>query len=310
MVVFMIMTLLLVDPITDTAPSEVSIKFKKHENSMVAKATLNGRGPFSFVLDTGAAMTVISAETAAKAGLKPSGDEIMLVGVGGKPVRGHLAEVREISLGGAKARRMDVVIYQIPQLNKQQISGLIGQDFLERFDLRFDNRRKILTLSLPESGKARKVEKKPLGLIEQMARKVYEDPISAFDGFHEITRRAQDYYNLCATGAPPEHTALEDFEAMLYHNRKRMNQLYQHLLNQPFHELKSEWNANAQKFLYCWPTYRTYIDEALALSQQLKSDDVHWEQAASRIETITSIAARFGCKPPIATPAWLEETAQ
>src|SRR5260221_14475239 len=69
---------------------------------------VNGKGPYRFVLDTGASMTVLSAELARELGVRGEKSAVGM-GAGGKvPV--SRGSVRELRGGETKHRDLDVAI--------------------------------------------------------------------------------------------------------------------------------------------------------------------------------------------------------
>jgi len=92
---------------------------------MTAPVRINGRGPFTFVIDTGANVTVLSQELADVLGLQATGEGEVhgVVGVERAPV----TVVGELTVGAAKALEL-----QTPILRKQELGGdgLLGVDVM------------------------------------------------------------------------------------------------------------------------------------------------------------------------------------
>jgi hypothetical protein len=97
-----------------------------------------------WVLDTGAASTVVDADYAAELGLEPAGD---FKGVGaGKTVGAQFVTMPAYSVAGINFREQQVVSISIASLFRRaglEVAGILGYDFLSRFVTRIDfaNRR-------------------------------------------------------------------------------------------------------------------------------------------------------------------------
>jgi hypothetical protein len=110
-------------------------------NHFLVRVRVNGKGPFNFLVDTGAPAVVIAKETAKKAGLKPS-DEAFWTPV----------ERLEIE-GGATLRGMQARVddpYQLTGMNAlglpgASIDGLLGFSALARFKIELDPTRDRMT---------------------------------------------------------------------------------------------------------------------------------------------------------------------
>ena len=108
---------------------------------MVVPVVLNSKGPFGFVVDTGANRSVVSTEVAAACGLPPAGQADVHGIAGVEPT--DLALVRRMSVAAVTSR--DLIL---PVLGKSRLGadGLLGVDMLQgrRMSLDFlDNRFEI-----------------------------------------------------------------------------------------------------------------------------------------------------------------------
>lgn len=87
---------------------------------LVARAWVNGEGPFTFVLDTGAGVTIVSPRVAGVPGVRVAADEpVTLAGMGGgAPVRAPRVWLGRLSLGSAgrvvPARGSALVVETLP----------------------------------------------------------------------------------------------------------------------------------------------------------------------------------------------------
>jgi predicted aspartyl protease len=100
---------------------------------------VNGQGPFEFILDTGAGTSLLSPETAQKAGAKIIGAKEGQ-SAGGK-VSVSLAKVDSLAVGETKLEDVDVGIVDLSQIAKTigaPIDGDLGYNFLNRFQITID----------------------------------------------------------------------------------------------------------------------------------------------------------------------------
>jgi len=110
-------------------------------NHVLVRVRINGKGPFNFLVDTGAPALFVSTETAAKVGLKPAG------GAFWTPVD-RLDFEGGATLAGLKARVEDP--FQLVGMNAlglpgASIDGILGYTVLARFRLVLDLSRDRMT---------------------------------------------------------------------------------------------------------------------------------------------------------------------
>ena len=105
---------------------------------MMVPVSINGRGPFGFVVDTGANNTVVSVETAAACGLPPAGKAEVHGIAGAEPA--DLALVRRLNVGSVMSRDLTLPVLSRGRLGAD---GLLGVDIMRgrRMSLEFDLNR-------------------------------------------------------------------------------------------------------------------------------------------------------------------------
>jgi hypothetical protein len=120
------------------------------ENLLAVQVRINHTGPYDFLVDTGSQISTIDPALAASLHLKIDGT----TGVSGVAThsRRPFASLDLIEVGNHSVPQALTVIEDIPELKAAdpRIRGILGQNFLTRFDLLIDNRRQILCLD--ESG--------------------------------------------------------------------------------------------------------------------------------------------------------------
>ena len=127
-----------------TAPV-ASLPLAIADNALVLPATLNG-SPEQFVLDTGAGISVISAEAAGRLNIPHDFDHAAQVGgVGGANSVLFIGQIDRLGMGGIAFTHRNYPIVDLPMRagNGAPIAGLLGADILHHFDVDLDipNRR-------------------------------------------------------------------------------------------------------------------------------------------------------------------------
>jgi hypothetical protein len=124
-------------------PDTTSIAFTPG-SPIVVSAQINGMGPLTLILDTGADRTVVSPRALARIGISP-------VRSGRAEVRGvtgvgeaDLVPVNSLEVGGARSGPLTIIVHDA-DLN--QADGLLGRDFLDRFHVAIDSRAGVVTLA-------------------------------------------------------------------------------------------------------------------------------------------------------------------
>ena len=108
-----------------------------------AAVTINGYGPFTFVIDTGAGTTSI-ADTVADRLQLPSLQSVIVHGITEARVTRSVA-VNRLVLSGLGFRNLSCPVFPRDQLGAD---GLIGLDVLDRFRLKFNVVRRTATLNV------------------------------------------------------------------------------------------------------------------------------------------------------------------
>jgi len=116
-------------------------KFRISESGkriITVDAMVNGKGPFNFVVDTGASHTVISIPTAEKLGLSTSSLGCYESATGrsaqgaGGPVAARAATVESVEIGDVEVKNVEVALIDLTSLDKNW-DGIIGYTFMKDF---------------------------------------------------------------------------------------------------------------------------------------------------------------------------------
>jgi hypothetical protein len=131
-----------VEPRAASRPGAVSIPFSPGLPILVA-AQINGVGPVTLVLDTGAERTMVSPEALAQLGIAtPNTYTAEVRGVTGS-ARADVVWVRSVEVGGAAVGPLPIVAHDAGVAGAE---GLLGRDFLSRFSVTIDARTSVVVL--------------------------------------------------------------------------------------------------------------------------------------------------------------------
>jgi predicted aspartyl protease len=134
--------------------SALKIPFELYDNVIFIKAQINNSQRLSFILDTGAAISIIDARLAEELKLK-SQNKVKASGTGGS-VGGSLIEGITISLSGAEVLNQRIAALPLNSLSPHighTIDGIIGYDFIQQFVIEIDYTAKAISLFAPDAFK-------------------------------------------------------------------------------------------------------------------------------------------------------------
>src|SRR5262245_46488630 len=107
---------------------------------------VNGKGPYLFLLDTGAQTNQIDQGLATKIGLEPDLRVELATATGVADVSGTHAEV---SLGDITVPTQELLFSSLDAIHTldSSIQGVLGQEFLKKFDYLLDMQKRRLCIS-------------------------------------------------------------------------------------------------------------------------------------------------------------------
>ena len=129
------------------SPAEdlISVEFKMiHDYMIVVPVTINGAGPFHFLLDTGTSRSVANGKIADQLSL-PRISEGEAVGVDGN-LHVTLVHSESVSMGSATVRNLNLTVLPGNSGLPSDVLGILGEDFLANFDVLIDNRHHRIEL--------------------------------------------------------------------------------------------------------------------------------------------------------------------
>jgi Aspartyl protease len=113
---------------------------------MILPVTLNSSGPYDFMVDTGARLTTIDPSLASELHLARLGPT-HVTGVG-TYMNAEYGELETLQVGTYSIKQPLVLIQDLRwvQQNDRRIRGILGENFLEHYDLLIDYQHRILCL--------------------------------------------------------------------------------------------------------------------------------------------------------------------
>lgn len=110
---------------------------------------LNARGPFTFVLDTGASMTIATPTTARRAGLPlREAQSAHSLGVDGRQEI-RIVKAKFLCLGAAAASNLEIGVCSLRPITRgtqMKLEGILGYNFLRHFNVSIHYAERFLTL--------------------------------------------------------------------------------------------------------------------------------------------------------------------
>jgi hypothetical protein len=127
------------------APTKVPIRIPFTPGAPILVNTrINGMGPISLILDTGAERTLISPSVLSRLGLTPeNAPPVILKGVTGMG-QADRAWIATIEVGQSRVGPLLVAVYAA---DLKGAEGLLGWDFLSSLNLTIDSKEKVVILT-------------------------------------------------------------------------------------------------------------------------------------------------------------------
>lgn len=149
-----------------------TIPFTLIDNRIFVPVTINGRGPFQFIFDTGGA-NILDPAVAKELGLKldPDGEAW---GAGANRQQAWRTDVSSADLFGVTIRDHEFRVVSLEAIRKaigfRRLDGLVGRELFERFVVEIDYAGQTLTFSEPKTWTPPRTLGKPstLGFYEDI----------------------------------------------------------------------------------------------------------------------------------------------
>ncbi|MBW4550141.1 MAG: retroviral-like aspartic protease family protein [Aphanocapsa sp. GSE-SYN-MK-11-07L] len=120
-------------PKTALSSAPTAIPLQSKLGVMLAKVNVNGQGPFTFLLDTGADSVFISQGVAKQLKLDAVPREALKVlGFCGLEAAERLT-LNQVELGQHRQANLEGIILSSPMLSQMQVDGILGQEFFNHY---------------------------------------------------------------------------------------------------------------------------------------------------------------------------------
>ena len=138
-------------PLASTLPlnqrSPVTIPFDRGNNLVIIEATINDRGPFRFVLDTGSSHHFLSRALAETLGLKLETKTKVDVGSSAM-IDASQTEVSKLEIGELAIPDQHFFIVELPK--PYPFQGILGVELFKQFIITIDFAHSLVTMDLPD----------------------------------------------------------------------------------------------------------------------------------------------------------------
>lgn len=124
-----------------------TIRYHSLSNSQIGvPVMINESGPFEFILDTGALITILEPSLAAELHLASAGHAGLVSDVRRAVV--DMVRLETVETGGHSIQQPLAVVQSLVQIQaaNPRVRGILGENFLSRFDLLIDHAHNILCL--------------------------------------------------------------------------------------------------------------------------------------------------------------------
>ena len=126
------------------APASPPVRFNLIEGHwIVIPVSIKGSGPYDFLLDTGSSKSILEPFLIDELGGKAIGQNRLVTAAGSMLVSSYRLE--GFQLGPQRVEYLDVLAHPIPGNRGVQTRGILGQDFLGRFNFILDYKSRTIT---------------------------------------------------------------------------------------------------------------------------------------------------------------------
>ncbi len=146
-----------------------------NRHQILVAVSVNRSGPYSFLFDTGTQVTIVDLSLAAE--LHLSGNGSANVASAGSQSSASFSQVDLLEVGSHAATNQAVLVYDLRNMNfaNHAVRGILGEDFLERYDVLIDNAHRLLCID--DSASMRASVKGPRVALELSAQSADGQPL-------------------------------------------------------------------------------------------------------------------------------------
>jgi predicted aspartyl protease len=129
------------------SPQTVTVSMRPYKGTRsVVAVKVNGTGPYDFMVDTGATVTVLDTAMFDELGLRGEGTS-KVTSPGGATIQ-ISSVAKEVTLDCLSVQNITVVSMESPMIESdyRSVRGILGENFLRHFDILIDNQHRKMTL--------------------------------------------------------------------------------------------------------------------------------------------------------------------
>jgi hypothetical protein len=114
---------------------------------MVVAVSVNHSGPYDFLLDTGTQFTIVDTSMASELRLNAAQGSVPVDGIGFHTAASSVW-LDQVAIGSHTVTHLEALVYDLQNLKSfgLHLRGVLGEDFLQHFDVLIDNSHKMLCL--------------------------------------------------------------------------------------------------------------------------------------------------------------------
>jgi hypothetical protein len=137
-------------PIIAVAGDTVPLRLARNY-PIVEGVYINGGGPYRFLLDTGAQTSAVRADVAERLRLRPAYRIEMATHAGSHDMVATIAD--RVSLGGQSVEQVELAVHELAGIRcvDRAVQGVLGQNFLSKFNYLLDYRNRRLVFDDEEA---------------------------------------------------------------------------------------------------------------------------------------------------------------
>jgi len=125
------------------------VPMKQIAGEEVVQVSINGTGPYNFILDTGSNVTIIRSELIRKLNL--SGGSPVPIVTATAETSGQRMIIESMAVAGLAVEHLEInALDRVPVLNGH-VQGILGENFLKNFDILIDNEQQTLFIDRTSS---------------------------------------------------------------------------------------------------------------------------------------------------------------
>ncbi len=118
-----------------------TVKFRYVHHEIVVSATIDGKGPYAFLLDSGTTPSVVDAAVAKKLEIRASGPAARGNDMAGGTMKAFPATLHGLRYGSSAIGPLDILVTDLSSMSKQlgvSLAGVLGSNFFDGRSIRID----------------------------------------------------------------------------------------------------------------------------------------------------------------------------